>query len=245
MFKHYANNNVCHLCSASKVDPERLYTDHGPTARWQAERVSHEDYVNNFGPGRLPRLARVKGFFLRRVFIDSMHTVDMGVAPHVVGNILWEIVTTAEEFGTDSRAKRLERAYIAYRQFCSEIGVTCVSTTWKPEKLNKNSATDYPFMKAKAVECKKMVPFCYALCEKYNSGSEHDQQRMAVIWGLLEYYKTIKRAGRYLLLAELEHLQRVIYVLLKCYNSLRIEAIQLDDRRLTQPAWSFLAQLFV
>ena len=89
-----------------------------------------------------------------------------------------------------------------------------------------------------------MAPFCYALCEKYNSGSEHDQQRMAVIWGLLEYYKTIKRAGRYLLLAELEHLQHVIYVLLKRYNSLRIEAIQLDDRRLTQPVWSFLAQLF-
>jgi hypothetical protein len=36
--------------------------------------------MNSFGAGDLPMLACIVGFHIGRVFMDSMHTVDMGVA---------------------------------------------------------------------------------------------------------------------------------------------------------------------
>jgi hypothetical protein len=89
-FDHYANNRCCHLCGASRVDPNRLYTQTGARAGWQDTRVDHQQYTENFA-GELPALARVPGFFLTRVFIDSMHCVCMGVVPYVVGSVIWEL----------------------------------------------------------------------------------------------------------------------------------------------------------
>lgn len=89
-FDHYANNSCCHLCSASRVDESLLYTQTGPEAGWQNTRVDHQQYIDNFA-GELPALARVPGFYLTRVFIDSMHCVCMGVVPYVIGSTIWEL----------------------------------------------------------------------------------------------------------------------------------------------------------
>ena len=95
-FDHYANNRCCHLCGASRVDTDMLYTQTGPDAGWQNTKVTHEQYVETFA-GNLPALAKIPGFYLTRVFIDSMHCVCMGVVPYVIGSVVWELQATAIE----------------------------------------------------------------------------------------------------------------------------------------------------
>ena len=43
MFQYYANNNICHLCTASKTDPTVFYTQCGANAGWQQGRRTHQD----------------------------------------------------------------------------------------------------------------------------------------------------------------------------------------------------------
>jgi hypothetical protein len=44
MFQYYANNNICHICTASKTDPTVFYTQCGADAGWQEGRRSHQDW---------------------------------------------------------------------------------------------------------------------------------------------------------------------------------------------------------
>ena len=177
-----------------------------------------------------PELSKIPGFYLLRVFADSMHTVDMGVSPHIVGNIVWELTSTTI-YGTDSRAKRLERMYHEYKQYCRDTGVQVISTIWKAEKLNKSSAQHFPFMKSKANECKHMVPYVYRAACVHNSGSPHDEWRAACAWGLVEYYDVIGTKSRYLSMVEVARLQHAIDVCLSCYYALHAEAKATGDAR--------------
>ena len=154
-----------------------------------------------------------------------MHTVDMGVCGWVVGNILWEIVVEEGAFGsTGSRNQQLDLAYQAYRSYCAEHGISVVSSVWTTQKLNKSTASSFPFMKDKASESKQMVPFVFSLASSNNSGSQHDLWRTSVIWALREYYTDIGQGGRYLSELELAALQSHILTLLQCYNALNVES---------------------
>jgi hypothetical protein len=253
-FDHYANNRCCHLCGASRVDPNMLYTQTGAEAGWQNTRVNHHQYIESLG--EVPTLARVPGFFLTRVFIDSMHCVCMGVVPYVVGSVIWELQETyafqdrpaflcndlhcyiiIANDGTqpnrntndrhaqgNSQKKRLEAAYTQYRTYCKQHDIDVVSSVWTPEKLNKKVAANYAFMKAKANQAKKMLPWTYEAALQHNTGSSHDQMRQTVLWGLCQYYSIIGGASRYLDQSELGTLQFAVGSLLSCYMALSTEA---------------------
>jgi hypothetical protein len=180
--------------------------------------------MNSFAAGDIPALACIPGFHIHRVFMDSMHTVDMGVAGWVVGNTIWEIIVEEKRLGGSSQDRALELAYHAYKSFCKANSIDVTSTVWTKEKLNRKKATTFPFMKAKANETKKIVPYAWALAHEHNSGSQHDHWREAVCWGLLQYYNDIGSAGRYLSAVELAGLQSHVHTVLSCYNALNHEA---------------------
>jgi hypothetical protein len=79
-----------------------------------------------------------------------MHTVDMGVAPFVVGSILWELVAKGTAYPGSSVDKRLENAFVAYKHFCKRKHIHVQSSAWNVKKLNKKDAKKFPFMKSKA-----------------------------------------------------------------------------------------------
>lgn len=79
-----------------------------------------------------------------------MHTVDMGVAPFVVGSVLWELVAKGTAFPGSSIDKRLENAFVAYKQFCKRKRIAVQSSAWNAKKLNKSSLRKHAFMKSKA-----------------------------------------------------------------------------------------------
>jgi hypothetical protein len=123
-----------------------------------------------------------------------------------------------------SQKKRLEAAYTDYRKYCKKHDIVVVSSVWTPEKLNKKVAVNYAFMKAKANQAKKMLPFTYEEARKHNTGSPHDMMRQTVLWGLCRYYSIIGGASRYLDQRELGELQFAVGAMLNCYMALSSEA---------------------
>ena len=65
----------------------------------------------------IPAIAQFPGFHMLRVFLDSMHTVDLGVAPHILGNLIWILVASNKSYPGRTQQRRLEVCYRAYRQF--------------------------------------------------------------------------------------------------------------------------------
>ena len=179
---HYGNAGcMCHLSGARRDD--NSYAETGPLASWRGTEVSNETFLRSFAQDQIPTFCRLPGFWLQRIFIDSMHCVDMGVAPHIIGNVIWEIIALGSAACVDtSRARRLDLGYEMYRQFCKFWGIGVTSAPWNPEKLNKKSAKQPAFMKAKANEGKKVVPFALHLCNVYGTESPHDQMRKTTVW---------------------------------------------------------------
>ena len=82
---------MCCLCQASSTLAHLLFTRCGPDAGWRATRRSHESYLAEIG-ANIPILFLIAiGLRLECVMIDILHTVDLGVAAHIIGNMFWGI----------------------------------------------------------------------------------------------------------------------------------------------------------
>jgi hypothetical protein len=171
-----------------------------------------------------PALATLPGFYLTRVFPDTMHTVDMGVTPFLVGSVLWELVACGAAYPGASRDSRLAAAFQAYKTYNHRHNISIRSSLWTVKKLNKAKATDFAFMKSKANECKKMVPYLLELVTVNNSGSDHDELRKTCVWAMNSYYNDIADPARYLTSAKLGALQFHVATFLRCWSALCVEA---------------------
>ena len=86
---------MCWLCFASGLGDELGFTLCGPGAGWRSTMRSHESYIAELEAAgkQLPvLLARIIGMWLECVMIDVLHTLDLGVAAHVIGNVFLELV---------------------------------------------------------------------------------------------------------------------------------------------------------
>ena len=220
--KHYANNSVCHLCKASRTEPEFLFTNTRPDAPWRNTATSSTEYLSTFGDNGRPALTLAPHFNLRRIWPDPMHTIDLGVAAHLCGNVIWECVALAP--GAGSRNKKLETGWNDYRVWCRQTGIGCFTTCWTVEKLNKKKATNWPYLKAKANEGKWCVAWAATLARRHCDGSEHAKLRAAAAWALRQYYAVTDAANRYLTPSELAAVMRHLSTFLECYAALCAEA---------------------
>ena len=84
-------DRMCWMCRASSNDPDLAWTEFSATAGWRDTMWSHESYMTFLRTSGLtiPVLfTHLIGFRLDCVMIDVLHTVDQGVASHVIGNVL-------------------------------------------------------------------------------------------------------------------------------------------------------------
>ena len=84
-------DRMCFLCRASSTDPALAWMKFGPDAGWRRTRWTHETYLRFLRRGSLAipaLLVFAIGFRLECVMIDVLHTVDQGVASHIIANVM-------------------------------------------------------------------------------------------------------------------------------------------------------------
>jgi hypothetical protein len=64
-----------------------MYTDWSESANWRSTTITHGAFVAMGGQKSV--LCFAPGWQLSRTRIDSMHTVNLGVAQLIIGNVLW------------------------------------------------------------------------------------------------------------------------------------------------------------
>ena len=106
--------SMCWLCRASSTLPNLPFTDFSRDAGWRSTRWSHEEYISDrtarglFTP---VLLSCVIGLRLECIMIDVLHTVDLGLASHIIGNVIWLFAVVRGVFGGINQADKIKNAF--------------------------------------------------------------------------------------------------------------------------------------
>ena len=131
------------------------------------------------------------GLSVYAAFDDSMHSVDLGVNPHLLGNVLWHIAYT-DIFGAGPPEARLARAW-EYIQ--TEYSKRRTGTQFSNLELGMFTNTDNPsenspFLKGKAAENRHLTPILRDLWASISRNTYEDHVTRALTH-LCDYYECL------------------------------------------------------
>jgi hypothetical protein len=221
--KHNEVANMCWLCKAGISDPTLRYTDVTSSAGWRKTLRTTSFYAKELesrGKSLPVLLSSITGFGLQHVMIDTLHTVELGVASHIVGNIMKECMTSLGP-NQDMQVKALEADLKLWYKIAGK-DIHRIKGKLTPDRLKMGSG--YPKFKGKAAETRHLAGWALDLCQRFNSGSEHDLRRLALAQMLLRFYTIIKSEGLCLALPARQEIHSLGSRLVILYNALSCEA---------------------
>ena len=92
------------------------------------------------------------------------------------------------------------------------------------------TTSDWPKLKAKAAATRHLVHYAVDLCERHNSGSEHDKRRLVCCKFLAYFYTQCATHGRWFPQNVLDRLSTGVRVFMGCYMNLSREAVGKQTR---------------
>jgi hypothetical protein len=191
-----AKPHCCWLCSAGPDTAGLEWSEFGEGAGWRPTVRDHEKYLADLAASGklLPGLFKIRTLRLEGVCIDVLHAIDQGVASHLSGNILAEVMEQGQ-WGAIKKEQiaglqaDLHRWYVANKKKYRIQG----KLTWDRIK----TSGDWPKLKAKAACTRHLSKYCATLARRFNSGSTHDKRRLALA-ELLDRFRAsvIQQGGR-------------------------------------------------
>ena len=145
------------------------------------------------------------GLRLDNVMADILHTVDQGVASHILGNILWYFAVIKMCFGGATHAERVKRCgsdlqawYKNHRTITSRLQGALTA-------VRVRTSGSWPKLKAKAASTRHLVLYAVDLIRRFGELESpddftqlHDQPAAGVAQLLLEFYDILNRESMFL-----------------------------------------------
>ena len=182
----------CWLCRASNSVERFLWTNMGPDAPWRASVWSHSQYLDCLREeGSLPPLLfGVIGLTLQCIHIDVLHTVDQGVASHIIGNVFIECM---QSHGTNQEARMswLQKEVLSWGKRFKPGSKLQGKLTF--ERLKTDGG--WPKLKAKAAATRHLSHLALEMAQNHCSGSQHDRIRVRICDLLVRFYVLLDKEG--------------------------------------------------
>lgn len=181
---------MCWMCDASNDHPD--WRDMGPNACWRRTLRSHNDYLD-LTRHQLPAIFLIAGFRLECIVIDAMHTVDLGCAQHIIGNVFYEL-SNSKQLGKnhDESVNALwTRLQQWYREPPNRTSSRIPSLKYEDFKRSGEA----PKFHGKAANTRHLVQFVLDLCKEFNTGTQVDSFRRDCVQGLLDFYVLLEKPG--------------------------------------------------
>ena len=115
-------------------------------------------------------LLDVDGFNICRVLFDSMHGVNLGVAQHIAGNLMWEDVQAHVALRKDYD-RYLEELWHTHKRWCADHGISTSISQFSCANLGKAKTGGYPVLHAKAAHTRYAVAW---LAERFEMRSRQN-----------------------------------------------------------------------
>lgn len=191
--------NMCWLCRASSLDGPLKFVRCGDDAGWRPTRRTHESYLAELLAKGIPipiLFALCVGLRLECIMIDILHTVDLGVAAHVIGNVFWELVC-AHAWGFPTQEKNVEALMEEMQRWYKSTKATSrVQGKLTVERIRTTKG--WPKLKAKAAATRHLAKFALVLASRYGGSSAHDRRRVAICQMLVRFYELVDGEGMFL-----------------------------------------------
>jgi hypothetical protein len=112
------------------------------------------------------------GFRIEHLAVDAMHAADLGTFADAVGSLFWLEITNKswhrnKKEGLVSLNNELNMYYAAHR----DQKLTRITPLVATQILGKTPG--YPFLKAKAAQCRHIAEFCLTLARRHQAGDAH------------------------------------------------------------------------
>jgi hypothetical protein len=160
------NAGCCWRCDATPQDIRDCSLD----AAWRTSRLSHWDFIARLilqGKTMSPIL-RAPCVEISCFKIDWLHTMDIGVAADVLGNILLMLLP---KMGGASASENCKRIFIRMRAWYKNNPVDSKYDNLIPTMIQKKASTP-PKLRGKAAEVRSLVPFVKLLAEEFFSDAD-------------------------------------------------------------------------
>lgn len=195
---------MCPFCRASSTDPTLAWSDTSPTAGWRATRWTHDTYLAwRRGAGlAIPMLFLVIGFRLECVNIDVLHTVDQGIASHIIGSIMWYLAVIRCVFGGRTINEKVNNLKKNMKEWYSKNKVSSkMKGDLTKERLRGNKL--WPKLKAQAAATRHLAAYALYLIIEFGTPNddewgEHDTLALAVVQLLNRFYEMLKSESMFL-----------------------------------------------
>jgi hypothetical protein len=188
---------MCFICKASPHLGDLTWTRGDDEAPWRATLRSHEGYIRDLAAqGKpVPSLFQIHTLRLEGVFGDAMHTMDLGVASHLCGNIMHEVMES-QPWGAnqEQRAAVLNEKLNDYYKRTKEKHRIDGRLTFA--RIKKSG--DWPKFLGKAASTRRLAVFCLELACRFDSGSEHDKLRKGTAVALVRIYDILCEEPRFM-----------------------------------------------
>ena len=231
---------LCHLCKANRTK-RRLWYTHTRRNYWPLRRTrySHRNFVRSqrAAPGNTTGpLYDIPGFHIWRVWVDPMHSMDLGILQKLTPSTLLELTARrGEPYAAATGEYRRLQAYREYRAWC-KANHTEPCAPFDSSKWFKNPWPEMTMKSAKAAHQRSMQYWLFEKCSQELNlrPSVHNAIRCE-LWGRLVRFDVICRlrladrtlpcAGRFFSAEEAEALKEHMEMALDCYKWLANEAI--------------------
>ena len=192
---------MCFLCHASSTKPDLLWPNSlANSGRRMMGMKNDEAWRADLRANGVPIpawLLYVVGLRLDCVMPDVLHTVDLGISAHIIGNVFFIFCVLRGVLGGsdfDDRVSKLsERMDRWYKD------TNCPSRLRGKLTLDKiRPSGDWPGLKGNAAVIRHLAPFAKMLVDEFQDGSAHDILVQMVCTLLCRFYGIISMESQFL-----------------------------------------------
>lgn len=163
---HYACTACCHLCRASKKIKRLWFTRFGRRALHRQTRYTNRQYLDwatSRPPGQRGHMHYVEGFDIWRVWVDWMHSSDLGALAVAIPSAMWELTERrCPAWAGNNRKVKMDRAWEDYSDWCRTNHVTSKAARFRKERFTFTQIGKYGF-----VHFHELISFCMYTFQSY------------------------------------------------------------------------------
>jgi len=162
---------------------------------------------------------------------DGNLKMHVGVTSHVLGNIIFETMQLGQwgnTFAEQMKQVNLD-LNLWYRQ---NVGHHKIQGKLTIDRIRTKSG--WPKLHAKAASTRHLAEYGCSLAVRFNSGSLHDQRRLAIAKLLCKFYEIIAAEGMFLSRKAKSEIKTIGADLVVLYNALSTEAAEQEKK-----GWKF------
>ena len=238
-FPYAMSNYPCGFCQAdnffSKEDGsspvgERPFNDFRSCAAWRSSVYSFEQMQAKY---KHP-LMEVPGISALSLKIDSLHVIDLGVAAHLYGSLLWSLIEDEKHKLGGSRESAMHYLNKQIVDEYAKLKIPAPSRTGKLLLSNIcNSSQQYPVLKhLKGRRIRHFSGVACALAKKYaNAEDQASQHRLAACEAMHEIYVHCDRPETSWPADVQKKFEKAVTALLAHYGFLAKHAMQMSLKR--------------